>query len=92
MIEIQLSTATRTIVTFHANTVEFFYATSSAGGKSFHVGHIRSFELVTDRNGKNVLSLNTEQHVLNHDVEDNNVARIKELIVEVQRAMKTVSL
>ena len=92
MIEVQLSVESRTIVTFHANTVEFFHATSAAGGKSFHVGHIKAFDLVTDGNGRNILTLNTEQHVLNHEVDDRAVARVRELVIEVQRAIKTVSL
>lgn len=94
MIEIRLSpqSFTNPIVTFHANTVEFFYSTSNDGGRSFHVGHIKTFELIADKKGKHELVLRTEHHTLKHDVDENMVPRVKELIVEVQQAIKNFSL
>lgn len=94
MHEVQLSkqSFTKPIVTFHANTVEFFNSTANSGGRSFHVGHIKTFELTTDKRGKYELVLTTEHHTIRHDVDEEAVVRIRELIAEVQQAMKTVSL
>ena len=34
--------AKKPIVTFHANTLEYFSLLSTDGGASFHVGHLKS--------------------------------------------------
>ena len=94
MMEVQLSTQsfTKPIVTYHAHTVEFFYSTANSGGRSFHVGHIKSFELTTDRKGRYELVLTTEHHTLKHDVDEEVIVKVRDLIAEVQQAMKTISL
>lgn len=94
MLEVQLSTQsfTKPIVTFHANTVEFFYSTANSGGRSFHVGHIKTFDLTIDKKGKYELVLTTEHHTLRHDVDEEAITRVRELVAAVQQAIKTVSL
>jgi hypothetical protein len=94
MIEVQLNTQSmqKPIITFHANTVEFFYATSNGGEKSFHVGHIKSIELTADNKGKRKLVLKTDFHTVTEDVDERAVARAQELVAAVQTAMKSVSL
>jgi hypothetical protein len=94
MVEVQLSkqSFTKPIVSFHANTVEFFYSTANSGGRSFHVGHIKTFELTVDKRGKYELVLTTEHHTISHDVDEEAVVRVRDLVTAVQQALKTVSL
>ena len=94
MIEVQLNTQSmqKPIVTFHANTVVFFYATANGGEKSFHVGHIQSIELTADNKGKRKLVLKTDFHTVTEDVDERAGARAQELVAAVQTAMKSVSL
>jgi hypothetical protein len=94
MLEVQISKSgmTKVIVTFHANTLEYFYATSNGGGKSFHVGHIKSIELVTNKKGKHLLHMETEYHKIDDEVEERAIPKIKELIAAVQEAMKAANL
>jgi len=94
MLEVQISkqSFTKPIVTFHANTVEFFYSTANSGGRSFHVGHIKSLEVTTDKKGKYELVLTTEHHTIRHDVDEEAVPRLRELVAAVQQVMQTVSL
>jgi hypothetical protein len=94
MLEVQLSSQsfTKPIVTFHANTVEFFYSTANSGGRSFHVGHIKSFDLTIDKKGKYELVLTTEHHTLRHDVDEDAISKARDLVAEVQQAMKTIAL
>ena len=94
MLEVQLSTRsyTKPIVTYHAHTVEFFYSTVNSGGRSFHIGHIKTFELEVDKKGRYELVLTTEHHTINHDVDEEALSRVRELVAEVQQAMKTVAL
>lgn len=94
MLEVQLSTRsfTKPIVTYHAHTVEFFYSTVNSGGRSFHVGHIKTIELTVDKKGRYELVLTTEHHTLSHDVDEESLGKVRELVAEVQQAMKTVVL
>jgi hypothetical protein len=94
MLEVQLSTRsfTKPIVTYHAHTVEFFYSTANSGGRSFHVGHIKTFELTVDRKGKYELVLTTEHHTLRHDVDEEVISKVRELVADVQQGIKTITL
>lgn len=94
MVEVRLSiqSFTKPIVTFHANTLEFFYSTANSGGRSFHVGHIKAFELTVDKKGKYELVLTTEHHTIRHDVDEEAAVSVRELVAAVQQAIKTVSL
>ena len=95
MIEAQLSktTSQKRIVTLYANVIEHFSAVEQSGGKSMHVGHIKSIEITTDKKGKHTLTI-TSPHIsfLNDQVDDAQLDKVKEWIVEVQRAMKSTSL
>jgi len=88
MIEILLSDSslTKPIVTFHANTVEFYYATSNEV-YGFHVGHIKSIE-VTEKNGKHYLTVSTGLKDNSEEVNAQTLPKVKELVFEVQKAMK----
>jgi hypothetical protein len=90
MIEVQLSTKTltQTIVTFYANRVEFFFVTAKQGGRSYHVGHIRSFGL-SQSNGKNYLLLTTEYTQEREEVDAAALPKATELVAAVQQAMQT---
>lgn len=89
MIEVQLSTQNiqKTIVTFHASSLEYFYAPSNEGGRSFHVGHLKSIELITDQRGRHTLVMTTLYHTLREEVEEKALARTRELVAAVQQAM-----
>jgi len=92
MIEIQISTQslTKTIVTFHANTVEFFYATAKQGGQSFHVGHIKSFEVI-ERRGKQYLELKTDFTNIAEEISPSALSKARDMVTEVQKAMQAFS-
>ncbi|NWG06414.1 MAG: hypothetical protein HXY35_06965 [Chloroflexi bacterium] len=94
MFEVQLNTQSmqKPTVTFHANAVEFFYATANGGGKSFHVGHIKSIELAVDNKGKQKLVLKTDFHTVTEDVDEKAVSKAQKLVAAVQAAMKIVSI
>ena len=94
MLEVQISKSgmTKVIVTFHANTLEYFYATSNGGGRSFHVGHIKNIELVTNKKGKHLLHMETEYHKFDDEVEERAIPKTRELVAAVQEAMKAANL
>lgn len=94
MVEVQLNTQSiqKPIITFHANTVQFFYATANGAEKSFHVWHIKSIELTADNKGRRKLILKTDFHTITEDVDERAVSKVQELVAAVQAAMKPVSL
>ena len=94
MIEVQLSqNIHKTIVTFHANIVQYFYATEKNGGRSVHVGHIKSIEIKTNNKGKSALLITTQLFTfLDHEIDDQALDKVKELVDEVQRAMQSTVL
>ena len=94
MIEVQLSSqdVRKIIVTFHANSLKYFDALSNGGGESFHVGHIKSIEITTDKKGRNIFVMTTEHRTRGYEVDDRALGKLKALIAEVQKAMKSVSL
>ena len=83
-------TPRKTIVTFHANTIEFFSLLSNTGGASFHIGHLKSIEISADKKGKNWLVVKTELQPLEYEVSNKAMAKAKELVAAVKEAMKTV--
>jgi hypothetical protein len=88
MIEVQLSTQsfTKPIVTFHANTVEFYYATSNQP-YGFHIGHIKSIEVIEKR-GKHYLTVHTGLRDESEQVDVQMVPKVRDLIIEVKKAME----
>jgi hypothetical protein len=88
MIEVQLSTQsfTKPVVTFHANTVEFYYATSNQP-YGFHVGHIKSIEVIEKR-GKHYLTVSTGLRDESEQVDVEMVPKVRELVAEVKKAME----
>lgn len=88
MIEIQLNTHTiqKPIVNFHANTLAFYFATGNQP-YIFHVGHLKSIEIVEKR-GKHYLIASTGLKDNSEEIEPRALPKVKELIAEVQKAMK----
>ena len=88
MIEIQLSarTLTKPIVTFHANTIGFFYSTSNEL-YGFHVGHIKSID-ITEKKDKNFLVVVTEAHTVSEEIDPAVLPRVKKMLAEVRQAMQ----
>ncbi len=84
--------AAKPIVTFHANTLEFFLLLSKSGGTSIHVGHLKSFETAKDKKGRNTLITKTETQAIEIEVSDQALPKVRELVNAVQEAMKTVTL
>ena len=93
MIEVQLFTQShqKTILTFDNNVLEYFYGTANGETKRYHVGQVKSIELTTDKNGKHTLVMNTKFHTLKEEVAVKALGKTKELVAEVQRAMKSTS-
>ena len=88
MIEIQLNTHTmqKHIVNFHANTLSFYYATGNQP-YVFHVGHLKSIEIVEKR-GKYYLTVSTGLKDNSEEFDVRMLPKVQELVAEVQKAMK----
>jgi hypothetical protein len=88
MIEVQLSTQSmqKQIVSYHANTLAFFFATGNQP-YIFHVGHLKSIEIVEKR-GKHYLTVSTGLKDNSEEIESRALPKVKELVAEVQKAMK----
>jgi len=88
VIEVQLSTQTmqKQIVSYHANTLAFFFATGNQP-YIFHVGHLKSIEIVEKR-GKHYLTVSTGLKDNSEEFESRALPKVKELVAEVQKAMK----
>ncbi len=84
--------AAKPIITFHANTLEYFSLTNQSGGFSYHVGHLKSIEIVTDKKGGRTLVAKTETRTIETDISEQALPKVKELVAAVQEAMKTVKL
>ena len=83
----------KTIITLYANMIQYFYATEKNGGRSMHVGHIKSIEITTNKKGKRALLITTELFTfLDHEVDDKALDKVKEWVAEVQRAMQSTAL
>jgi hypothetical protein len=92
MHEVQLNQSLqKTIVTFHANMLEYFYATPPPEFRGFHVRHIKSIEITTDTKGKHTLVLTTDHAKYREEVDENALGRLNELVAEVQHAIQEVS-
>jgi hypothetical protein len=90
MLEVQLVTQPlpKIIVTFHANTMEFFYATAQNGGQSFHVDHIKSIGLI-EKIGKTYLVLLTEHATKTEEVSAGVLPKARELVAAVQPVLQS---
>jgi len=92
MIELQLNSGPRkTILSFDGNVLEYFSLMSQEGSARFHVGHFKSIELTTDKKGKHWLEVQTEARPLNSEVDDQALAKTKDLVAAVQKAMKSLA-
>ena len=80
------------IVTFHANTLEFFSTMSKEGGSSFHVGHLKSVEITTDKKGKHWLVVKLPVQAIETEVSEEALSKAKELVAAVQDAMKMLKI
>ena len=91
MIEVQLFTQSheKTILTFDNNVLEYFHGTVNGETRRYHVGQIKSIELMTDKNGKHTLVMSTKFHTRKEEVADKSLGKTKELVAEVQRAMQS---
>ena len=91
MLEVQLFTQSheKTILMFDNNVLEYFYGTSNGETYRYHAGQIKSIEITTDTKGKHILIMSTKFHTRTEDVADKALAKTKELVAEVQRAMKS---
>lgn len=87
MIEVQLSTKAlqKHIVAFHDNTVVFYFATGNQP-YIFHVGHIKSIEIV-EKSGKYYLRVSTGLKDNTEEFEARVLPKVQELVAEVQKAM-----
>jgi hypothetical protein len=100
MIEVQLSKQSmeKMIVTFDANVVRHFSVldvrTSSGASGRIHVGHIKSIEIKDNRKGKPALLITTkfDAPFSNDEVDPDMLEKVKELVAEVQVAMKSSTL
>jgi hypothetical protein len=88
VIEIQLNTQTiqKQIVNFHANTLAFYFATSNQP-YIFHVGHLKSIDIVEKR-GKYYLTVSTGLKDNSEEFDAKMLTKVQELVDQVQKAMK----
>jgi hypothetical protein len=87
MLEVQLSTKSlqRQIVAFHDNTVVFYYATGNQP-YIFHVGHLKSIEIV-EKGGRYYVKVSTGLKDTTEEFEAQSLPKVRELVAEVQKAM-----
>jgi hypothetical protein len=73
------------ILTFDGEVLEVFYGTKSA---RVHIGHLTSIEVVTDRQGKQELHIETKFGAVPYmPLESSFVPQVNELVMEVRRAL-----
>ena len=97
MIEVQLSKQSmeKIIVTFDANVVSYFSVldvrTSSGASGRIHVGHIKSIEIKPNKKGKPALLITTkfDASFSNDEIDSDVLEKVKELVIQVQGAMKS---
>ena len=87
MLKIQLTKDPFTFVTFDGLVLEYFADHKDTSSRS-HVGLIELIELTTDKKGRHYLKMNTKRASLNQDLDEQAVNDVKELVAEVQKAMK----
>jgi hypothetical protein len=92
MIEIRLSIEPRdnTLITFDGHVVEFFSLLSKQSFR-FHVFQIANIEIVTDKNGKNTLSVKSkyvnELLIAGHAIRNEVLAEAQALVTAIKEAM-----
>jgi hypothetical protein len=74
------------IVNFHANTLAFYFATGNQP-YIFHVGHLKSIEIVEKR-GKYYLTVSTGLKDNSEEFDAKVLSKVQELVAAVQNAMK----
>jgi len=87
MLKIQLTKNHFSFVTFDGLVLEYFSDQNDTSSR-FHVRLIESIELATDKKGRHYLKMNTKRASLSQELDEEVVNEVKELVAEVQNAMK----
>jgi hypothetical protein len=89
MLKIRLSETDPTILIFDGEILECFFMD---GSKRFHVSHIKGFQFESNNKGKYLLTIKLKYDPLLLWVDESNVAKVNELIAEVQRSMASFKI
>jgi hypothetical protein len=83
MIKIKLSEPDPTILVYDGEILECFFMD---GSKRFHITHIKGFQLESNNKGKYLLTIKLKYDPVLLWVDEAGVAKVNELIAEVQKA------
>jgi hypothetical protein len=89
MIKISLSETDPTILVFDGEILECFFMD---GSKRFHITHIKGLQLEPNNKGKYLLTIKLKYDPLLLWVDESNVAKVNEMIAQVQSSMTSFKL
>ena len=89
MIKIKLSETDPTILVFDGEILECFFMD---GSKRFNVAHIKGFQFESNNKGKYLLTIKLKYDPLLLWVDESNVAKVNELIAQVQSSMASFKI
>ena len=89
MIKIRISEPDPTILVFDGEILECFFID---GSKRFHITHIKGIQLEANNKGKHLLTIQLKYDPVLLWVNEAGVAKVNELIAEVQKATASFKL
>jgi hypothetical protein len=87
MFKIRLTKSPFSFISFDGLVLEYF-ADHNETGRRYHVDLVKSIELTTDKKGMHYLKMSTNRISLSQELDEQVVSEVKELVAEVQKAMK----
>jgi hypothetical protein len=85
MITVKLSEGDPTLLAFDGEILECFFVD---GSKRFHITHIEGLQLEPNNKGKYLLTIKLKHDPVFLWVDETHVAKVKELIAEMLKAME----
>lgn len=89
MIKIRFSDTDPTILVFDGEILECFFMD---GSKRLHITHIKGFQFESNNKGKYLLTFKLKYDPLLLWVDESSVAKVNELIAEVQSSMASFKI
>lgn len=90
MYKIKLSEATPTLLVFDGEILECFF--DEGGSKRIHIMHIKGIQLENTGKGKNLLTIKLKYDPVLLWVDDGAVAKVNELVADIQKAAASLKL
>jgi hypothetical protein len=89
MIKLRLSEMDPTILVFDGEILECFFMD---GSKRLHITHIKGFQFESNNKGKYLLTIKLKYDPLLLWVDESSVAKVNELIAQVQSSMASFKI